>query len=346
MTKARFLGHYTIAAFALVLSGQSLAADKVTLGHSGTVSEALYFIAAAHGYYKNEGLDVTHTYFDSAAKEIPLLATGELDVGSGPVSAGLFNAAARGIKIKIVGNRLAARPDDRSLLFLVRKDLIDVGRVKSYADLRGLKIALVAKGIGTASVLNEAAKRGGISYADVEKVYLPFPLQAAAFQNRAIDGAFSAEPFVKDLIGAGVAAPLGTWGDIYPDFQVGVMLFSEKFAKERRHVGVRLLRALLRASRDYQDVLDHGRFSSGPKADEIVRIIAEGTSMKEHLVRTISLPAIDLDRPVNLEALQKDLSFFKAEGDIPDATLTADQLVELSMLNRALKSLGPRERTK
>ena len=71
MTKARFLGHYTIAAFALVLSGQSLAADKVTLGHSGTVSEALYFIAAAHGYYKNEGLDVTHTYFDSAAKEIP-----------------------------------------------------------------------------------------------------------------------------------------------------------------------------------------------------------------------------------------------------------------------------------
>jgi hypothetical protein len=92
--------------------------------------------------------------------------------------------------------------------------------------------------------------------------------------------------------------------------------------------------------------LDHGRFSSGPKADEIVRIIAEGTSMKEHLVRTISLPAIDLDRPVNLEALQKDLSFFKAEGDIPDATLTADQLVELSMLNRALKSLGPRERTK
>ena len=195
-------------------------------------------------------------------------------------------------------------------------------------------------------MLNEAAKRGGISYADVEKVYLPFPLQAAAFQNRAIDGAFSAEPFVKDLIGAGVAAPLGTWGDIYPDFQVGVMLFSEKFAKERRHVGERLLRALLRASRDYQDVLDHGRFSSGPKADEIVRIIAEGTSMKEHLVRTISLPAIDLDRPVNLEALQKDLSFFKAEGDIPDATLTADQLVELSMLNRALKSLGPRERTK
>ena len=68
--------------------------------------------------------------------------------------------------------------------------------------------------------------------------------------------------------------------------------------------------------------------------------------MKEDLVRTISLPAIDLDRPVNLEALQKNLSFFKAEGDIPDATLTADQLVELSMLNRALKSLGPRERTK
>ena len=122
------------------------------------------------------------------------------------------------------------------------------------------------------------------------------------------------------------------------------MLFSEKFAKERRQVGERLLRALLRASRDYQDVLDHGRFSSGPKADEIVRIIAEGTSMKEHLVRTISLPAIDLDRPVNLEALQKDLSFFKAEGDIPDATLTADQLVELSMLNGALRSLGPRER--
>jgi hypothetical protein len=53
-----------------------------------------------------------------------------------------------------------------------------------------------------------------------------------------------------------------------------------------------------------------------------------------------------LDRPVNLEALQRDLSFFKAEGDISDVNLAADQLVDLSMLNRALKSLEPRERPK
>jgi NitT/TauT family transport system substrate-binding protein len=339
MKKFRFARLATLLATAFAF-GPSFAADKVTLAHSGTLSEAFYSIAATKGYYKDEDLDVTHVYFDSAAKEIPLLATGELDAGSGPVSAGLFNAEALGFKIKVVANRLAAHPADRSLLLMIRKDLIDGKNVKRYADLRGMRIALVAKGIGTASMLNEAMKKVGLSFKDAKTVYLPFPLQATAFRNRAIDGAFSAEPFVTDLVESGEAVPFGTWGEIYPDFQVGLMLFGEKFVKERPNVAVRLLKSLLRASRDFRDVVDRGHFRPGPKADAIAKIIAEGMNLKEERLRALTLPEIDLDRPVNIETLQNDLEFFKAEGDVRHAALRAEHLVDLSSFQAAINSLA------
>ena len=48
-------------------------------------------VAARHG------LKVTFVRFDSAAKMIPSLSSGEVDVGSGATSAGLYNAAERGL---------------------------------------------------------------------------------------------------------------------------------------------------------------------------------------------------------------------------------------------------------
>lgn len=52
---------------------------------------------------------------------------------------GLFNAAAHGIVIKIVADKGSTLPGPSYMPPLVREDLVDRCRLKSLADLRGLK---------------------------------------------------------------------------------------------------------------------------------------------------------------------------------------------------------------
>jgi NitT/TauT family transport system substrate-binding protein len=108
------------------------------------------------------------------------MGAGQLDVGGGAASAGLYNAVDRGIRIKIVADKAHNVPGAGFQAFMVRKDLIESGKVKSFADLKGMKVAITGAGGSDASVLNEAMKSAGLTYNDVEKVYLGFPQHAVA----------------------------------------------------------------------------------------------------------------------------------------------------------------------
>src|ERR1700722_16846017 len=99
----------TMAA-ALGLAGR-VQAQELTIGTIGASSDAPLFIADALGYYAEQGLKVKFIRFDSAAKTIPSLGSGEVDVGSGATSAGLYNAVKRGINIKVVSAKARNAPD-------------------------------------------------------------------------------------------------------------------------------------------------------------------------------------------------------------------------------------------
>src|ERR1700726_3333701 len=163
----------TMAA-ALGLAGR-VQAQELTIGTIGASSDAPLFIADAMGYYAEQGLKVKFVRFDSAAKMIPSLGTGDLDVGSGATSAGLYNAAKRGVSIKIVADKARNAKGYGFQAILVRKDLADSGKVKSLKDFRGLKVALSAIGNSESAIMDIALKQGGLSFADIEPVYLGFP---------------------------------------------------------------------------------------------------------------------------------------------------------------------------
>src|ERR1700722_11121439 len=79
-------------------------AQELTIGTIGGSGDASLFIADAPGYYAEQGLTVNFIRFDSAAKMIPSLGSGEVDVGSGATSAGLYTAVKPGIKTKAIQN--------------------------------------------------------------------------------------------------------------------------------------------------------------------------------------------------------------------------------------------------
>src|SRR5262249_10955477 len=154
--------------------------------------------------------------------------TGELDVGGGTVAAGLYNAVERGINIRIVADKASVAEGYEYSTLLVRKDLADSGRYKSLADLKGMTVASGAQGSGSESALNEALKKGGLEFSNVNVVYMGFPEMLAAFKNKGIDAGITNEPTVTRAIEQGFAVRASKTA-IYPGQQTAVVLFADEF---------------------------------------------------------------------------------------------------------------------
>lgn len=343
MSRNRLRGWVVAALAALFAAAPAIrAADPVPVrvGLAQTSSDVGFFIADKKGYFKQEGLAVTFTPFDSAAKMIAPLGAGQLDVGGGSPSAGLYNAVTRGINIKIVADKGSTPPGYGFQPLLVRKDLVDGGRFNTLKDLKGLKIAGSAPGSASTSTLNEALKKAGLKYSDVERVFLGFPQHVVALQNKAVDAAMTTEPSATRAIKSGAAVRIMGDDEIYPNHQLAVVLYSDNFIKKDPEAAKRFMKAYLRGVRDYNDALAGGKIA-GPNADEIIRILTESTGIKDpEIFREIHAQGCNPDGRVHEPSLRNDLAFFKEQGEVK-GNVTIEQVVDHSFAEAAVKELGP-----
>ena len=333
------------AALAIVFAHAAGAAEPVNVrvGIVNASSDVGFFIADKKGYFKQEGISVTFTEFDSGARMVAPLGGGQLDVGAGSVSAGLYNAVTRGIDIKIVADKGSTPPGYGFQPLLVRKDLVDSGRYKTLKDLKGMKIAGSAPGSASTSTLNEALKKAGLKYSDVERVFLAFPQHVFALQNKAVDAAMTTEPSATRAIESNAAVRIMGDDEIYPNHQLAVVLYAGSFIKEKPEVAHKFMRAYIRAIRDYNDALANGKLA-GPKADEIIAILTEYTKVKDPAVyRAITPQGCNPDGRVHVPSLKTDLQFFIAEGQM-QGKVTVEQVVDMSFVDAAVKELGPYQR--
>jgi NitT/TauT family transport system substrate-binding protein len=331
-----------VAASALAAIGLStpLGAQELTVGTTGSSSDAPFFIADKKGYFADEGLKVKIIRFDSAAKMIPSLGTGELDVGSGATSAGLYNAAKRGVSIKIVADKARSAKGYGFQAVLARKDLADSGKVKSLKDFKGLKVALSAIGNSESAIIDIALKQGGLSFADIEPVYLGFPEHTPAFLNRAIDASLTVEPTTSQILKMGTAVKLIGSDEIYPDFQTAVTFYGATFIKNKPEEAKKFMKALVRGMRFYNDALQDGKIA-GPNADEAVAILVEYSHIKDPAVhRSIISHAVDPDGYVNVEALKRAWEFFR-DTKQTDGSVPVEHVLDLTFVKDAAKALGP-----
>jgi NitT/TauT family transport system substrate-binding protein len=275
---------------------------------------------------------------------ISSLGTGQLDVSGGAVSAGLYNAAERGIPVKIVADKARNAPKYGFQSILVRKDLLDSGRFKDFKDLKGLKVAIPAIGsAGEQSILNEAMKKGGLAFTECERVYLSTGDQFAGLQNKAIDVAVVSEPTVSLAEQRGIARPFATVDTFYPDQQAAVVTFGSEFIAKRRDIGVRFMKAFIRGARAMNDAQQDGHFV-GARGDEAIAIIAKYSRVKDiELLKKMTPSACDPDGRPNLAGLEKDLELIQSLG-LVGKEIKAKQIVDLSFVDAALAELGPYKR--
>jgi NitT/TauT family transport system substrate-binding protein len=329
-----------LAVVAAIGFASRVQAQELTIGTIGASSDAPFFIADAKGYFAEQGLKVKFIRFDSAAKAIPSLGSGEVDVGSGATSAGLYNAVKRGIGIKIVSDKARNAKGYGFAAMLVRSDLIDSGKVKSLKDFKGLKVAMSANGNSENAFVSYALQQNGLSYSDIDPVFLGFPNQIAAYANKAIDASLTVEPTVAELLKLGTAKKLVGADEVFPDFQTAVIYYGPKFMQEQPVNARKFMVAMVKAMRFYNDALKDGHIA-GPNADEVIKILTEYSFIKDPAVhRNIVSQAVDPDGSLNMPSLQMAWKFFVDTKQI-DGSVKVDDVVDLSYVHDAAKALGP-----
>ncbi|MQA97649.1 MAG: ABC transporter substrate-binding protein [Streptosporangiales bacterium] len=319
-------------------AGDSCSGQKITVGITSSSSDAPLYVAQRKGYFKKQGLTVTFQPFDSAAKMIAPLGSGQLDVGAGAPSAGFYNAVSRGLPLRIVADKGSMPKDYGYMPVMVRKALVDSGKVKTAADLKGLRVAEPAKATATSSTLAAYLQGGGLKYNDVQHEYIGFAQHVVAFQNGAIDASLTTEPSATVAEKAGVAVRIATPPDFYDKQQLAVLLYNGKFA-ERKNIGTCFMTAYLQGARDYMAAFDEGKLVEGAKGDEIVKVVTSATGLKPAIYSASVPNYVDPNGAVNIAGLKRDYAFFKQQG-LLQGDVDVAKLVDPSFAKAAVAKLG------
>ena len=332
----------------LILAGIALAQplqsahalDFVNVAGAGTSSDVNLFIAEKKGFFREEGIEIKITPFDSGIKMIAPLGSGQMEAATSSGNAALYNAVLRGINVKIVASSGSAPPNYGHNLLIVRKDLIDSGRYRSPTDIKGMKVAMPSPGSSATATLDAYLRTIGLAFKDIEPVYLSYPNQVVALTTGRIDVGLTAEPQASQAIAAGSAIRVTSDDVMDPYHEASVTLMSGKLIAERPDVARRFMRAFLKAARFYNGALKDG-FLRGPNADEVIAILTEYTELKDAAVyRAISPQGVDPNGKVNVAGLQKDLDFYKTQGWI-EGDVNVAQAIDLRFIETAVKELGP-----
>jgi NitT/TauT family transport system substrate-binding protein len=325
---------------AALLAPRGADAQELAVGTIGASSDSPFFIADKRGYFKEEGLTVKFIRFDSAAKAMAPLGTGELAAASGATSAALYNAVKRGVPLKIVADKAKNPPGYGFESLLVRKDLHDQGKIKTLADFKGRKIAISAAGNSEDFLVDYALRKAGMTIHDVEPVYLGFPQHIAAFTNGGIDVSLSVEPSISSILKAEKAVRFLGVDEFYPQFETAVIFYSEKFIKERPEDAKKFMRAYLRGARDYNDALDGDRLTA-PAAADVIPILTEYSFIKNpDVYKAMRSHYVDPNGTNNVASLKDVWQFFK-EAKLIDGSVTVDDVVDPSFAKWAAEQLGP-----
>jgi NitT/TauT family transport system substrate-binding protein len=314
-------------------------AQTVTVGATASFSDAPIYIADRLDYFRAQGLTVKVVNFRSAADMVAPLGAGQIEVGAGSASAGLYNAVARGIRIKIVADKASSPPGYGATKILVRKDHVESGRYKSPIDLKGMKFAMNAPGVSNTSTLNSLLKSVGLRYSDVETVDLPLPDHVAALKNKSVDASASVEPGPALAVGNGDAVVIRSDDEILPNHQIAVLLYSEEFARRNVEAAKGFMRAYIRAVRFYNGALKDGRLA-GANADQVIAILADATPVKNRdIYKMITPTGMNPDGRINKASLVYDLAFYTEQG-LVKGIVNLDDAVDSSFVEAALAELG------
>src|SRR5215472_15035238 len=115
----------------------------VRVGHEASAQWTPLYVAIERGYFQRLNVDVQLQAVRLGQDPVDLVSRGQVDVAMTDFSVRVFNGLSAGLGFKIVGSMAAIPAGGTPPLQLeVARPLLDQGRVRTLADLRGRRIAI------------------------------------------------------------------------------------------------------------------------------------------------------------------------------------------------------------
>ena len=299
---------------------------KAKVGVLRLSSSAPVFIAQDKGYFRDAGLDIELKFFDAAQPIAVATTSGDVDFGITAFTAGLYNLAGKGT-LKVIGGMSREKAGYPLIGYFASNNAYAAG-LKTPKDLAGKRIAVTQVGSSFHYSLGLLADKYGFRLADVKVL----PLQslsnaAAALKGETVDAALLPVSTARTLMDTGGAKLLGWVGDETP-WQLGAVFASPR-TLDNRPLVTKLLGALVRADREYHDVIlaavAGGKADINDKTRPLLEIIAKYTNLPvEQVVGNCAY--IDPDGKLDVKNVGNQISWLQEQGFV-DKGFTADAII-------------------
>jgi len=269
----------------------------------------------------------------SGTEAMAFLAQGTLDAGGIGITAATFNAFNKGFDLRIVASAALQPQKGGPTIILVRKDLKDSGKVKSIADLRGMKVG-IAGGPGTtgAYFIAKALKDAGLTIKDIEVVNLANPDLPLGIEKGSIDAALVGPPYSDQILAGGKAVLLAQ--DTAPGAMTTVFMYSGKLIKERPEVAKRFMIAMVKGSRAMQG----DKYLDPANLKAYLKFVTS----TEEAIRKGKPQIFDPDLKIYIDSIKNMEEVFRWAGWTNYTNMIPqDKMVDSSFEENAVKVLGP-----
>ena len=300
-------------------------AMTVDLGVRPFLTSAPLYIALEEGYFADEGLDVrVHQLAGHSATSLVLLEHGDIDVVTGSIFLGLFNAINEGSGIRIVADKGHFERGGCSPYALVaRRDL--AGTLRSPASVRGLRIDInpsLVEGYFVETWLG----RGGLSLDDLDVRAMPLPARHDAMNRGLLDLSTTSEPWLSRLLADGHEVVVSA-GEIVPGMQYGLLLFGPELLVERREAGRRFINGYLRGVRQY----------NLGKTPRNMEILSRALELDAEILEKACWPSMRNDGMMDTAAMQ-GFQKWGFEKGLVDRVLEPEEYWDPSLVNEVSKA--------
>jgi len=224
------------------------ALTTVKVAYMPIISFGPLFIAKDEGFFSRQGINVEFEKFPATSAALPSLINGDIAVSGGQLFPGLVNSVSRGAHVRIVADKGMILPGScNSSAFLVRRDLVESGIVRTMADVKGKKVAATSD---QSYGMFRALATGNLTDGDVEMVDMSGAASIAAFETGAIDAAYLMEPYITLAVRKDKAVVFVPGTNFIPNYTTP-LYYGPAFTDTNPGLGKRFMVAYLQGVRQY-----------------------------------------------------------------------------------------------
>ena len=294
------------------------------------LTNAPLFVARDEGYFGQAGIDVQFVTLQQPQQGVPALTSGQVDVLSAPMNAGVLNAIARGARIKMVADKGYVRPGSCATCVVSgRREYAERGAPDRPEQIRDMVFCCDPDGI-RAYLMDKVLAPYGLAMRDLKLSRIPPASYAEALEQGTADAAVAAEPWAIRLTRAGFPVLWTADQGVAPGAQISYIAFGPALLDRDPQLGRNFMVAYLRAVRQLAE----------GKTDRNVEIVTRGTGLDRELVRDACWTDYREDGRLNIESVL-DFQEWALDAGLLDTTLPAEQLWDPSFVDYANQALGP-----